>query len=213
MRRIGALVTVGVLLLTGAWWMLLISPQNGQIADLEDDLSLAVDTEQRLKVQIVELEAIRQAEVEYLAALGSFDTLIPERPLLEEFIEQVHELADETGVELLLLAPALPATLEDSELREVAVTAEVLGEFFEVLGFLFGLNDVERLVRVDSVAVSSSSDETGGTILLASVEIRLFTLADPLPILEEVEALTPDESSETDEGMGDDDVEAAGDGP
>jgi len=212
MRRVGLLLILLVLLLTGAWWMFLISPTNEEIADFEDELDLAIDTEQRLRVQFDELEAIRQAEVEYLVALGSFDALLPERPLLEEFIEQVYELASETGVELQNLSPAFPAALDDSELREVAVSAQIEGEFFEVLGFLFGLNDGERLVRVDSIAVSSSTNETGGTVLSASVGMKLFTLADLVPILDEVQMLTPDESLGTDEGAGDDDVEAAVDG-
>lgn len=210
MRRVGVLVTLVVLLATVAWWMFLISPKSGQIVDLGDELNVAIDTEQRLRVKINELEAIRQAEVEYLAALGRLDDLIPERPLLETFIEQLYELTNETGVELQSLAPSFPSAADGSELREVAVTAQIEGEFFEVLGFLFGLNDMERLVRVDSVAVNSSTGQMGETILSASVEMKLFTLADLLPILEEVETFTPDDPSATDEGARD--VEAAGSG-
>ena len=210
MRRVGLLVTLAVLLVTGAWWMLLISPKNGDIADLEQELIGAIDTEQRLRVQINELETIRQAEVEYLAALGRLDALIPERPLLEEFIEQIYQLTTETGVELQTLAPSLPSSADDTELREVAVSVQIEAKFFELLGFLFGLNDMERLVRVDAIAVSSSTDEVEGTILSASIEIKLFTLADLLPILDEIESLTPDESPDSDDGEGD--LEASGAG-
>jgi len=211
MRRIGLLATLGVLLVTVAWWMFLVSPKNGEIADLERDLNVAVDTEQRLKIQLSELETIRQSEVEYLAALGRLDALIPERPLLEEFIEQIHELTSETGVELLTLAPAFPELSEESELREVSVSAQIEGEFFEILGLLFGLNDMERLVRVDSIAVSSTLDEDGGTILSTSVQMQLFTLADLFPLLDEVDALTPDGVPGSDEPS-DGGVEALGDG-
>jgi len=195
MRRVGLFVALAVLLVTGAWWMFLISPKNGEIDDLRQDLNVAVDTEQRLRVRINELEAIRQSEVEYLAAIGKLDALIPERPLLEEFIEQIYELTTETNVELQTLAPSLPAAT-DSDLREVAVSAQIEGAFFEVLGFLFGLNDMERLVRVDGVAVSTSTDELGETVLSASVEMTLFTLADLLPLLDEVEAVTPGGASD-----------------
>jgi len=207
MRRVGLLVTLAVLLVTGVWWMFLISPKNGDIADLEQELTGAIDTEQLLRVQINELETIRQAEVEYLAALGRLDALIPERPLLEEFIEQIYELTTETGVELQTLAPSLPSPLEDSDLREVAVSVQIEGRFFELLGFLFGLNDMERLVRVDAISVSSSTDEEEGTILSTSIEIKLFTLADLLPILDEVKSLTPDDPPDSDG-----DLEASGGG-
>ncbi|MEK7252025.1 MAG: type 4a pilus biogenesis protein PilO [Actinomycetota bacterium] len=184
MRRVAIFVLLGVLLATAAWWFFLISPRNASIADLQDETFVAVDTEQRLRVQIRQLQDIRDREVEYIAAVGQLDALIPDRPLLEDFIEQVYALANDTGVELQTLSPSVPAASTDgSELREIAVSGQIEGEFFEILGFLFGLSDMERLVRVDSVALSASTEEDGTTVLSASIEMRLFTLADLLPIV------------------------------
>lgn len=192
MRRVTLFAALGVLLITAVWWMFLISPRNASIGDLETETNVALDAEQRLRVQVRQLQEIRDREVEYIAAVGKLDALIPDRPLLEEFIEQIYALAGETGIDLQTLSPALPAAATDgSELREIAVSAQVEGEFFEVLGFLFGLNDMQRLVRVDGIALSSSETDTGGTILSASIEMRLFTLADLLP----VEDLTPPDTT------------------
>jgi len=206
MKRVGILAGMGVLFLTAVWWMFLISPKNAEIADLEDELNVAIGNEQLLNVTINELETIRQAEVEYLAALGQLEGLIPERPLLEDFIEQVYALTLDTGIDLQTLAPSVPSVAEGSLLREIRVSAQIEGEFFELLGFLFGLNDMERLVRVDSIAVSSSQDDVEGTVLSASVQMTLFTLADLLPLLEEVGTVSPDDTS--DDGSGD--LEATG---
>lgn len=200
MRRMGLLVGLAILMVTGVWWMFLISPKNVQIDDLRRELNAAVDSEQRLRVRINELEAIRQSEVEYLAAIGQLDALIPERPLLDDFIEQIFTLTNDTGVELQTLAPSLPTPLDDSQLRAVAVSAQIEGAFFEVLGFLFGLNDMDRLVRVDAVALSSSVDVSGETILAATINMSLFTLADLLPLADEVAALTPDDGTSGDDG-------------
>lgn len=208
MKRIGILTGLGVLFLTAVWWMFFISPKNAEIADLEDELNVAIGNEQLLRVTINELESIRQAEVEYLAALGQLEGLIPERPLLEDFIEQVYALTLDTGIDLQTLAPSVPSVTEDSLLREIQVSAQIEGEFFELLGFLFGLNDMERLVRVDSIAVSSSQDDVEGTVLSASVQMTLFTLADLLPLLEEVGTVSPDETPPVEDGSGD--LEAIG---
>lgn len=186
MRRTGLLVLLSIVLVTGVWWMFLIGPRNTRISDLDRERTVAVDTEGRLRVQIRQLEDIRAAEVQYLAAMGTLETLIPERPLLEDFIEQVYALANDTGVELRTLAPSAPvAESEDSELREIAVSIQIEGQFFQVLGFMFGLSDMERLVRVDAVAVAASQDPAGTTVLTTSLELRLFTLADLLPVFEE----------------------------
>jgi len=176
------LAVLGVLIVTFAWWAFLISPRNSQIADLDQEKQAAIDTESRLRAQIVQLQEIRDREVEYLAALGRLDSLIPERPLLEEFIEQVNQLALDTGVDLKTLSPSLPTAVLESELREILVSLQIDGQFFEVIGFLFGLNDMERLVRVDAISVSSSTSETG-TSLSVTLEVRLFTLADVIPLL------------------------------
>lgn len=123
--------------------------------------------------------------MEYLAAVGQLDSLIPDRPRLEEFIEQVHALAGTTGVDLQTLTPSPPEVIsDDSELREMTVSVQVEGRFFEILGFLFGLTDMERLVRVDAVTLASSQEEGEGTVLSAGIELRLFTIGDLIAILE-----------------------------
>ena len=196
MRRVGVLAMLVGLLVTAAWWMFLISPRNGQIADYQDDLVVAQDTEQRLRVQIRQLQEIRDREVEYLAALSQLESLIPDRPLLDEFIEQIFTLTNDTGVELLSLAPALPLALEEgADLREIVISSQIDGQFFEILGFLFGLNEMDRLVRVDGISMSSSEIE-GETRLSVGIEMRLFTLADLIPPLDDL-AFTGDGATTT----------------
>ena len=199
MRRLSLFVLLAVVLVTVAWWFFLISPRNAKIGDLQNEFTAAQDSEQRLRVQIRQLQDIRDREVEYVSAVGRLDALIPERPHLEEFIEQVHALAGSTGVDLQTLSPSLPEVVgDDTELRQITVSVQIEGQFFEILGFLFGLNDMERLVRVDSVALASSTVEGQGTVLSAGIELRLFTMTDLLPA-----DLAPAEAAAgTDEGTG-----------
>jgi len=183
MRRWVILGLLVALLLAVAWWFFFISPRNARIAEAGDDLAAARDQEMALQAQVGQLQAIRDNEVEYLAGIGQMETLIPERPLLDEFIEDIYTLCGSTGVKLLNLAPAMPVPLTASELRQVTVATTIEGDFFEVLGFLFGVMDMDRLVRIDALAVSSGQDETGATSLSASMSLRLFTLADLVPVM------------------------------
>ena len=198
MRRLSLFVLLAVLLVTVAWWFFLISPRNAKIGDLQNEFTAAQDSEQRLRVQIRQLQDIRDREVEYVSAVGRLDALIPERPHLEEFIEQVHALALSTGVDLQTLSPSLPEVVgDDTELRQITVSVQIEGQFFEILGFLFGLSDMERLVRVDAVALASSAVEGQGTVLSAGIELRLFTMTDLLPA-----APAPAAAAGTEEGTG-----------
>jgi Tfp pilus assembly protein PilO len=178
-------VIIGVLLavlLAMVWWFFFISPRNASIAQAGDDLRAAQDQQMALAAQADQLRAIRDSEVEYLAGIGEMETLIPERPLLDEFIEDLYALCGTTGVELLNLAPAMPVAVVGSSLRQITVAVTIDGDFFEVLGFLFGVMDMDRLVRVDAISLSSSQDATGATSLSASLNLRLFTLADLVPV-------------------------------
>jgi Tfp pilus assembly protein PilO len=198
MRRLSLFVLLAVVLVTVAWWFFLISPRNAKIGDLQNEFTAAQDSEQRLRVQIRQLQDIRDREVEYVSAVGRLDALIPERPHLEEFIEQVHALALSTGVDLQTLSPSLPEVVgDDTELRQITVSVQIEGQFFEILGFLFGLSDMERLVRVDAVALASSAVEGQGTVLSAGIELRLFTMTDLLPA-----APAPAAAAGTEEGTG-----------
>jgi Tfp pilus assembly protein PilO len=183
MRRGVILGLVGALLLTAAWWFLLIAPRNGKIDEARQELQSARDEEALLRTRIRSLEEIRDAEVEYLAGLGKLETMIPQRPLLEEFIEQVTALADSTGIRLRSISPSIPATAPDSpDLREISVNVQLEGQFFDIVGFLFGLSELDRLVRVDGIAATSAADEAGETLLSVSLQLKLFTLADLIPL-------------------------------
>jgi Tfp pilus assembly protein PilO len=208
MRRLPLLFLLAVVLIGVAWWFLLIGPKNADIERLESELAAAQEFEQRLRVQIRQLEEIGDRELQYRVALGQLDGLIPEVPRLDEFIEEIHRLSNATGVDLRSLGPALPApTTTNGELQEFVVMTTIHGEFFQVLGFLFGLNDMERLARVDAIAVNSSQDEFDRTILDVSLQIRVFTLSGVLPEL--LDPLPPIDSDDG-EGAGPDDAEGGG---
>jgi len=181
MRRWVLLALVLAVLLAAGWWFLLISPRNARIAEEQDNLRAAQQQEVTLRTQINQLQEIRESEVEYLAGIGKLEALIPEQPLLDEFIDELFALTEATGVELSEMSPAVPLVVVGSELRQIEVETAVHGEFFEVLGFLFGLNDMERLVRVDAISMLSTQDDQGATVLSVGLTMRLFTLSDLLP--------------------------------
>lgn len=181
MRRGFLLGFLGAILVLVGWWFLFISPRNASVAEAEDQLVAAQQQEQRLRAQVVALEEIRSNEILYIDAISEMTRLIPERPLLEEFIVQIDALSAANGIELITLAPSLPRSDEASDLREISLSAQIQGEFFEVMGFLFGLSDLERLVRVDGIALSSTEVD-GVTELAVSLDLSLFTLSDLLPV-------------------------------
>jgi hypothetical protein len=82
------------------------------------------------------------------------ETSIPVNPDADAFIEDITFLAQQTGVELLALSLSPPSESSlETELPayEISVSLSVQGEYFEILGLLYGLESMERLVRVDTI--------------------------------------------------------------
>ncbi len=55
----------------------------------------------------------------------------------------------------------------------------IKGQYFEILGYLYGLGELDRLVRVNSVAVSPAlDDETGVNLLSVTINATAFTTGE-----------------------------------
>jgi Tfp pilus assembly protein PilO len=213
MSRRPVLVALFLVLLGVVWWFFLFSPKAVRVDELRADLQVAQDEELRLRARIADLRSIAELEPEYRSALESLSTVIPDDPELDEIIDALHDLALRSRVELLSLVPGLPAEASGSDgLRGIVVTTRLTGEYFEVVNFLFGLNDLPRLARVDAIAFSSGADEDGG--LGVSLQIRFFTLSGFLP--EFLEPVTPIDDTTTttvvDDPPAPEDPEDGGDG-
>ena len=162
MRRSAiALLVLALLAVTALWWFLFISPRNSKIDTAERELEAAQAQDATLRTQIASLEAILENEVSYIFAIGDMETSIPVSPEADVFIEDVTFLAEQTGVTLksLSMSPPIEATATDALLGfEIAVLISVEGEYFELLGFLYGLEAMERLVRVDTLNLTPVQD-------------------------------------------------------
>lgn len=171
---VGGLLTV---LLTAGWWFLLISPVNEQVADARDQLAAAENEELQLLAQRRTLQTVEDNMLEYLAALGDLEASIPPTPQTAALIDDLAVLADETGIDWRAGSYGQPQEIEGG-VFEIPLAISVEGQFFEVLGYLYGMADLERLVRIDSVGISPAQDEQGFTVLNVAISAKAFTSSD-----------------------------------
>ncbi len=183
MRRSTALLVVlGILAVTALWWLFLVQPRRTEITDLRDRRDAAELEVERLRGEKAQLMEIQENELSYMTAGAALERLIPPTPELAQFIDDVTLLALDSGVELLTLTPSLPTAEPFADFASVTVFMEVDGQFFEVLGFLYGLADMQRLVRVDGVTLSPSGGEETALRLNAGVDASIFTTAIPVEL-------------------------------
>ena len=153
-RRVLALSVAFFFLATALWYFFLLSPRNSKIADLDDQLQTAIAEGDALRIAAVALRDVQENDVAFLAAIGEMEAGIPEEPELAVFIEEVTALAAATGINLQSLAPSEPTASPELPIYEITITLALEGEYFEMLGFLFGLDDMERIVVVQALSIT-----------------------------------------------------------
>ncbi len=193
MRRTGViLAALGVLLVTALWWFFVISPTNTRISEAEDQLQSAQDNEVLLRTQLSRLKKIQENELTYLSAIGALEAAIPPTPQMPALIDTLAELAEDSGVQWESGTYGNPTEVEGEDYFEIPVSLIVEGQFFEVLGYLYGIADLERIVRIDAVSLTPTEDDAGFTIETVSISAVTFTTGNVvLPgVIEEVTETT-----------------------
>lgn len=172
---------VGLILVTLLWWLFLFSPKRSDVSDLRAEKENLEGQSSSLQAEKARLEEIEENLLTFEVNIAELERSIPTTPDLATFLEDVNLLAQQTSVDLLSIAPSLPSQTEGVPVLEIQVSMAIEGQFFEILGFIYGLSDMERLVRIDTLALSSTLDEDGTVLLSASLDTRLFTFADQVP--------------------------------
>lgn len=173
---------LGVVLVIAVWFFFFISPKQSEISDINEQIDATRVQAQAVRGEIAALKDIRDSELTYRRASAEVQRSIPPTPELAAFIEDVNLLAIDTDVDVLSLTPSPPAVgLEGALFQPLAISIEAQGQFFEVLGFLYGLQDMERLVKINSLVLTPVTDESGNREMSMSIQGSIFTLATDLP--------------------------------
>ncbi len=175
------------------WYFLLFAPTSKKLNDTRDDVSSAESQKQELQNTIRRLKALSRNATQQAASLRTLRAAIPPNPDLGAFILAANDIATQSGIDFLSISPSPPAANTSGGPKTViAVSIQVNGGFFEVLDYLNRLEDLDRLVLIDTVNISaggegaatgdaSSSTATSGGAPDLSVTLtgRMFTDAEP----------------------------------
>lgn len=200
------LITVAVILVLGVGFYFLVwSPLDEQEVALEAETTALEGQAQQLRNQLVQLEEIRDSELEIRADLNRLRGLIPSGdPAQPSFVRAVQLAADASGVAIDSLTFGLPALVEGAPpadadglvLAQISLNGVVQGGYFQVVD-LFRRMEVEvvRAVQIDTIGITEGTD--GYPTLSVAVTGRIFTL---LPVAELEAAPEPAPETPTEEG-------------
>jgi Tfp pilus assembly protein PilO len=185
---------VGAVVLVLLWYFLLFSPTSSDLSSTRDDVAEVDSQNQELQNTIRRLKELSRNSVEQQAQLRALQAAIPNTPDLGEFILQANEIASAAGIDWLSIAPTPPAATGGSgPASTIAISIQIEGQFSSVLDYLNRLEDLERLVVVDTInltvgggaagstGASGSTDSvtSGAPDLSVTITGRMFTEAAP----------------------------------
>lgn len=156
----------GGIVLVLLWYFLLFSPTSSDLNDTRDQVASVQSQNQQLENTIRRLKELSRNAPQQEATLRKLRAAVPANPDLGEFILQANDIASSAGIDWLSIAPTPPAaTGSGGPESTIALSIQIDGGFFEVLDYLNRLEDLERLVLVDSINVSAAAEDnaTGGT--------------------------------------------------
>jgi type IV pilus assembly protein PilO len=159
-RGVLAAIIGGAVLLIIAWYFLLFAPTSNDLNDTRDEVSAAESQKQELENAIRRLKELSANQTQQEADLRTLRAAIPPTPDLGEFILQANEIASASGIDWLSVSPSPPVASGANS--TIALSIQIDGGFFQVLDYLNRMEDMDRLVIVDGVSVSSGAENAGG---------------------------------------------------
>jgi Tfp pilus assembly protein PilO len=184
MNRRAALITFGaavVLLLM--WFLLLWSPQGSKLSAARERTTAADTANEALQVRLQRLQAAQGDAPRLMAQLDSLRRAVPDDPQLAAFILDANDAASEADVDFLSISPGLPELGSGGLPPTIPLSINVTGEYFSVLDYLDRLDDLPRLVVIETIGLTPIGDDSGasdtGEMLSVTIVGSMFTTALP----------------------------------
>jgi Tfp pilus assembly protein PilO len=180
-NRTALLFALGALAIIGLWWFFVYSPAGDELDDVRAEREAAEQQTAGLQAQRDQLRDIEERGPEIDAQLMALEGLVPATPDLASFILSANEIALQSGIDWLSITPSEPQADAATGLGTINMQIAIEGGFFQTLDYLNRLEDLQRLVVVDSVSLSGASDAAAGGApsLSTSLVARMFTQAVP----------------------------------
>ncbi|MFA5889360.1 MAG: type 4a pilus biogenesis protein PilO [Actinomycetota bacterium] len=178
-RRQLAVVAGVAVLVTLAFFVLLLNPKLGQISAARDDTVTAEQEEAQLRLDLKRLQGVRERAPTVIAQLAKVSQFLPSTPDLPGFIRLLQQAATESGVDLQSIAPSPPQTLENATgIQRISVMVVVEGAFRRIEDYMARVENLSRVVTVDALSLNPAQSELSRTIVLqGSLTMQMYVVS------------------------------------
>lgn len=178
-----------VIITSAAFYFLVYSPKSVEIDDAELQLQTLQTEEAQLRARVQSLRRIEARLVEYRDAVNQMAASVPSDPDMDVLIIELNQLAVDSGVTWNSGSWSVPAEPDPTGLRSVPLAISVEGQYFEILGYLYGISEMDRLIVVDSLSFAPRLEDDGFNVITVSISAVTFTTGSiqvpEIPVVEE----------------------------
>jgi Tfp pilus assembly protein PilO len=157
------IVAVAAVLVSLIFYMFFIRSRQSELSDVKAQVDAAESETATLQIELQQLQQLQENAPELEAELQRIRQFVPTDHEVPNFIFQVQEEADESGVDFVQITPELPKSpAEDptgTTLAQVRVTIGASGGYFAVQDFMRRLYELDRALRIDTMTIATSGAE------------------------------------------------------
>jgi Tfp pilus assembly protein PilO len=198
LRQLWLLTALGSVAVLALGYFLLVTPKANQASSLRSDTQAQVLANQKLQSDIAQLTKQSKDKPRLQGLLEAFATKIPNNPALPALVRSLTDAADNSGVELVSVAPSAPvlaaaapaagttgtvtaaaAAPAGLTLAHIPVVVSVKGSYSQISQFLAEIEGLSRAFLVSGVDVKpyQATAATAGTTATTTVQANLLTAA------------------------------------
>jgi Tfp pilus assembly protein PilO len=161
MNRRAILIGVGsAFLVLLVWYFLLWSPRGKAIDNAKKERAGFESQAQELQSQLSRLQEAKRTEAATRAKIDALRQAIPDEPNLAQFILDANDAATRSGIDFLSISPTPPAPPPDATPdapSQIGLSISITGGYFQIIDFVNRINDLTRIVVIDTMNISSSA--------------------------------------------------------
>jgi Tfp pilus assembly protein PilO len=168
-----ALTVMGAVVLLYGWNNFLLAPQAKAKGEVKKELAASKKQEEDLRRNLAELKKLANDSKAREAELTRLGRLIPTDPDVAGAILTLNELAHQAQVAWSSFVPSPPAPGAGG--TSVSIGMKVAGSFGQIFDYLRRLEQIDRLVVVDSIHLTADVAATGPPRINADIKARMFS--------------------------------------
>ena len=179
-KAVIALAVMGAIVVLYGWNSFFLSSKSKAKTAVQKEIAAAKTAEQGLRANLAQLRKLAADTRSREAELARLGRLIPADADVAGAILTLDATAKEAQVGWSTFTPAPPAPGAAGGPASVGLTIKIGGTFHQILDYLGRLESLDRLVVVDSIALSGGGSNTDGSATLeADLKARMFATKGP----------------------------------